>query len=88
MKGSKYLIIAQPVPSIPAPASWEAALTSTVGICHTCKKAYQVSLFLAGITKPDCSYRKILETVKKKGAATVSQVEGEQRATIALTKMY
>jgi hypothetical protein len=84
-KKTKYLVISnQEKPGI----EWGAALQETLGICHTCAKAYEIAVFLAGITRPDKSYRKILDTVKLKGAATLAQVEGAQAATIVKVKIY
>ena len=82
---SKYVVISN---RIPMDKEWGVAMQETMGVCHTCSKAYDIALFLAGITKPDKSYRKILDTVKTKGAATLAQVEGEAAATIVRVKIY
>jgi len=52
------------------------------------KQAYQIALFLGEISKPDSSYRKVLETIKVKGAYTIQQKGGEQAATIVQIKHY
>jgi hypothetical protein len=67
---------------------WEAALRETLGVCGTVKHAYEIALFLGEISKPDSSYRKVLETIKVKGAYTLRQIEGEQAATIVQIKHY
>jgi hypothetical protein len=67
---------------------WEQALRETLGVCHTVKQAYQIALFLGGISKPDSSYRKTLETIKVKGAYTINQIGGSQAATIVQVKHY
>lgn len=67
---------------------WGKALQSSVGIANNCVKAYEIALFLAGITKPDKAYRKVLETIKIEGACIIKQSEGEQTATIILSKKY
>ena len=67
---------------------WEAALQQSVGICYTAKKAYEIALFLAGITRPDKLYRKCLNTLNARGAVQISQLDGEQSATIVVTKIY
>jgi hypothetical protein len=68
--------------------SWEESLTSTLGVCDNLKKAYEIALFLGEISKPDSSYRKVLETIKVKGAYTLSQVGGDRAATIVQIKHY
>ena len=68
--------------------TWEDHLKKSLGICHTCKKAYEIALFLAGITKPDLNYRKTLDIIKHKGAVSVKQIDGTQQATIVLTRIY
>lgn len=85
MKKTKFLVLADPVHRS---LEWERSLQETLGICHTCSKAYEIALFLAGITKPDRNYRKMLDLIKRNGVATVSQLEGEQRATIVVVKIY
>jgi hypothetical protein len=67
---------------------WEQALRETLGVCHTVKHAYQIALFLGEISKPDSNYRKTLQTIKVKGAYTISQVGGSQSATIVKIKHY
>jgi len=81
----KYIVIS----SVDLPGiEWEKSLQSSMGICHTCSKAYEIALFLAGITQPDIRYRKALETIKAKGAVTVKQRDGEQSATIVKVRIY
>ena len=84
-KKSKYVVISN---RVPIHLEWGAAMQETMGICHTCAKAYEIALFLAGITEPDRSYRKVLDTVKAKGAATLAQKGGEQAATIVRVRIY
>lgn len=67
---------------------WGRALSNSMGVCHTCSKAYEIALFLAGITKPDKKYRKVLDTIKIKGAAQVKQIDGDAESTIVLVKVY
>lgn len=67
---------------------WEHALRETLGVCHTVKQAYAIALFLGEISKPDSSYRKVLETIKVKGAYTIKQVGGFQAAIIVQVKHY
>jgi hypothetical protein len=67
---------------------WEQALSETLGVCGTIKHAYQIALFLGEISRPCSSYRKVLETIKIKGAYTLTQVGGEQAATIVKIKHY
>ena len=80
----KYLIMSNKEST----GSWEQALRDSLGICHTVKHAYQIALFLGEISKPDSSYRKVLETIKVKGAYTIQQKGGEQAATIIQVKHY
>lgn len=82
---SKYIVISN---RIPLDREWGVAMQETMGICHTCAKAYEISLFLAGITKPNKNYRKVLDTIKAKGAVTLAQLDGEQAATIVKVKIY
>jgi len=67
---------------------WEQALRETLGVCHTIKQAYQIALFLGEISRPDSGYRKVLETIKVKGAYTIQQKGGTQAATIVQVKHY
>lgn len=67
---------------------WEQCLVNTLGVCHTLSKAYEIALFLGEISKPDTGYRKVLETVKVRGACTVTQIGGDNAATIVKIKHY
>ena len=67
---------------------WEESLQKSLGVCNNAKKAYEISLFLGQISKPDLGYRKVLETLNKKGAVTVKQNGGDQAATIVKVKQY
>ena len=80
----KYLVIS----NRESDKEWEAALRETMGVCHTVKRAYEIATFLGGISKPDSSYRKVLETIKVKGAYTLNQMDGPQSATIVKVRHY
>lgn len=67
---------------------WEESLVESLGICHTLKKAYHIALFLGRISKPDSGYRRVLETIKLKGAYTIQQIDGPQAATIVKVRIY
>lgn len=67
---------------------WEQELRETLGVCDNLKQAYRIALFLGEISKPDHSYRKVLEAVKIRGAFTIKQLGGEQAATIVQIKYY
>ena len=67
---------------------WEESLQKSLGVCNNAKKAYEISLFLGQISKPDLGYRKVLETLNKKGAVSVKQKDGEQEATIVAVREY
>jgi hypothetical protein len=70
-------------------SEWEAAVQETLGICHTLSRAYEIALFLAGITAPKIKYRKALETMKAKGAVRItSEKEHEPGAVIVKVKIY
>jgi hypothetical protein len=69
--------------------NWEESIISSLGICHTFSKAYEIALFISGITQPDIKYRKALETIKQKGAIQIrSKLEHEPGAVIATVKIY
>lgn len=68
--------------------SWADALKRTTGITHTFKKAYEVGLFLAGITQPEVAYRKALETIKLHGVVSFKQKGAEHCVTIVKSKVY
>lgn len=87
MEKSKYLIIALPANG-DSNWGWAEELCRTTGITHTFKRAYEVGLFLAGITAPEMKYRKALEAIKKMGAVEIKQAGGEQRITIVHTRVY
>ena len=80
----KYLVMSNKESTL----EWEQALRETLGVCHTVKHAYQIALFLGEISRPDSSYRKVLETIKVKGAYTIQQINGSQAATIVKVKHY
>ena len=67
---------------------WEESLVESLGICHTLKKAYHIALFLGRISKPDSGYRRVLETIKLKGAYTIQQINGTESATIVKVRIY
>ena len=68
--------------------SWEESLQKSLGVCKNAKKAYEIALFLGSISKPELGYRKVLETLNKKGAVTLKQEKGEQMATIVKVRQY
>jgi hypothetical protein len=83
---SKYVVISS---REPADTSWESALQETLGICHTLTKAYEIGLFLGGITQPRISYRKCLSLIKARGAVRIdSEKEHEASCTIVKVKIY
>lgn len=84
-KTSKYVVISNVTK---LDRSWEQAMADSLGICHTLKKAYEIAKFLAGITRPDVNYRKTLDIMKRTGAVTVTQIDGDQAATIVNVKIY
>ena len=85
MKKYQYLVLSnRDQPAL----EWEESLQQSIGICYTAAKAYEISLFLAGITRPDRNYRKCVQLLNLKGAVTVSQIEGEGSATIVKAKIY
>ena len=85
MQGNRYVIVSNQSDSS---LGWEEAMRKSMGVCRTCKKAYEIALHLGSISDPDSAYRKVLETLKVKGAYTIKQREGEQEATILLVKEY
>jgi len=70
------------------PISWEESLTSTMGICRTVKKAYEIALFLSGIKDPTLNYRQVLRILNQKKAVEIKQRDGSQTAVIVDTKSY
>jgi hypothetical protein len=85
MKKTKYVVISN---KEPLGLEWEASLQETMAICHTLSKAYEIGLFLSGITAPNIKYRKVLETIKRRGAARVDSLKNEPAFTIVTTKIY
>ena len=81
---SKYIVISD---ASHAGLEWGKALQSSMGVCHTFQRAYDIAIFLSGLTSPDIGYRKALETIKRKGAVTISQ-ETKPAATIVRVKIY
>ena len=67
---------------------WEQELMETLAVCSNLKKAYEVGMFLGRVADPDSSYRKVLETIKVKGAYTLKSQKGEQQVTIVRIKYY
>lgn len=79
-----YLVMSNKEPDL----EWEQALRETLGVCGTVKQAYEIALFLGEISRPDSSYRKVLETIKVRGAYTLQQIEGDRAATIVKIRHY
>jgi hypothetical protein len=82
---SKYLVFSD---KEIATDSWEAAMQSCFGICHTLSKAYEIALFLSGITQPKIKYRKALETIKVKGVVRIESEKEEPSCLIIKVKIY
>ena len=85
MEKYKYLIISNRQTVV---VEWERALQETTGIANDFKKAYNIALFLARISKPTLGYRKALEWCKQKGGVQFGQVDGEEEVTIIKCKWY
>jgi hypothetical protein len=85
-KRTKYLVMsAKDHPDL----SWEKGMQETLGICHTLRKAYEIALFLSGITQPKISYRKSLSLIRANGAVRIDSVkEHEPSAIISLVRIY
>ena len=67
---------------------WEESLQKSLGVCKNAKKAYEIALFLGQISKPDLGYRKVLETLNKKGAVELRQKGESGAATIVKVRQY
>ena len=80
----KYVVIA----GFGELTSWEESLTSSLGVCQNAKKAYEIALFLGKLSKPDLGYRKVLETLNKKGAVELRQTGESGAATIVKVRQY
>jgi|688.fasta_scaffold1124978_3 hypothetical protein len=86
MKKTKYVVLSD---KENLSLGWEESIIAGLGICHTFSKAYEIALFLSGITEPEIKYRKALETIKQKGAIQIrSSRDGEAGAVIARVKIY
>jgi hypothetical protein len=81
---SKYIVISD---KEDLSLEWGKRLQSSMGICHTFRRAYDIAIFLSGITSPGIQYRKALETIKLEGAVTISQ-ETKPSSVIVLVKIY
>ena len=84
MNKEVYIIIGDGEPD----QEWETSLQKSLGVCKNAKKAYEIALFLGKISRPDLGYRKVLETLNKKGAVTLKQQKGEEQATIVKVRQY
>lgn len=82
---SKYIVLSNRDTTNP---NWETALQETLGICHTFSKAFEIALFLSGITAPAIKYRKALETIKQKGAVRIDSTKEEPPAIIVRVRIY
>lgn len=86
MKKTKYVVLSD---KENLELGWEGSIIAGLGICHTFSKAYEIALFLSGITQPEIKYRKALETIKQKGAIQIrSKKDGEASSVIATVKIY
>jgi len=70
MKKDRYIVMSNKASE---KESLGEKLRETTVVCDTFTKAYEIGLFLAGITAPDKAYRRCLEEVKKAWAVQVSQ---------------
>lgn len=85
MKKTKYVVVSDK--SDPA-LEWEESVASSLGICHTFAKAYEIALFISGNTAPTIKYRKALEVIKQKGAVRIDSEKKEPTTVIAVVKIY
>lgn len=84
-KRTKYLVFSdREQPDL----EWEAAMQGSLGICHTFAKAYEIGLFLSGITEPQQKYRKALEIIKVRGAVRLDSKRDEPGCIIVRVKIY
>ena len=68
---------------------WEQELIESMAVCRTCTKAYLHAKRLAKISNPDKGYRRVLETLKRKGAVEIRQRGGgEEKAIIVFTRIF
>jgi hypothetical protein len=72
MKKDRYIVMSNKASD---KESLGEKLRETTVVCDTFTKAYELGLFLAGITAPDKAYRRCLEEVKLYMAVQVSQRE-------------
>ena len=85
MKRTKYVVLSSKEnPNL----AWEEGLTSTLGVCHTFSRAYEIGLFLSGITRPAIKYRKALETCKLRGAVRIDSKLEEPFFVVVKTRVY
>lgn len=84
MKRTKYVVISD---KEPAGLEWHASLQETMAICHTLKRAYEIGLFLSGVTAPELKYRKVLDTIKSTGAVRVGSLRDEPGFLIVKVKI-
>lgn len=82
---TKYLVLSDKESS---GLGWEEAMQSALGICHTFAKAYEISLFLSGITEPKIKYRKALDLIKARGAVRIESNREEPSCLIIKVKIY
>lgn len=70
--------------------TWEESLRDSMGTCRTIKKAYEIALFLSGISKPNLNYRQVLRRLKQKGAVQIKHEDGNRPETVTIvhTKAY
>jgi hypothetical protein len=85
MKKTKYVVLSD---KENLKIGWEESIIQNLGICHTFAKAYEIALFLSGITAPKIKYRKALEVMKIKGVVQINSERDEPGSVIVRTKIY
>lgn len=81
---SKYVVISD---KEDLSLEWGKRVQSSMGVCHTFQRAYDIAIFLSGLTDPGIKYRKALDTIKQTGAVTIWQ-ETKPSAVIVQVKIY
>lgn len=68
------------------------SVRESMAVCGTMSMAYRIALTLGRVSKPNVTYRKSLETIKRQGSTEIRQIgddyDSPARAAIFKIKSY
>jgi len=59
----------------------------TTAICNTVKKSYRIGIWLAGISKPDHTYRKTADLIRERGVVYIADKSNPEEVRVVISKV-